>query len=85
MTRKNFLASGVMATAGMALHIKGFGQQLKQDNKKMKICVFSKHLQWLNYTDMAMAAAEMGFDGVDLSVRAKGHVLPERVYNSFQI
>ena len=79
MTRKHFLASGVMATAGMALHIKGLGQQVKQDNKKMKICVFSKHLQWLNYTDMAKAAAEMGFDGVDLSVRAKGHVLPERV------
>ena len=79
MTRKHFLASGVMATAGMALQMKGFGQQVGQGNKKMKICVFSKHLQWLNYNDMAMAAAEMGFDGVDLSVRAKGHVLPERV------
>src|SRR3546814_1304052 len=28
---------------------------------------------------MADAAAEIGFDGVDLTVRPKGHVLPERV------
>lgn len=28
---------------------------------------------------MAEAAAELGFDGVDLTVRPKGHVLPERV------
>lgn len=28
---------------------------------------------------MADAAAEIGFDGVDLTVRPKGHILPERV------
>jgi sugar phosphate isomerase/epimerase len=28
---------------------------------------------------MAYAAAELGFDGVDLTVRPEGHVLPERV------
>ena len=44
-----------------------------------KIHIFSKHLQFLNYRDMADSAAEMGFDGVDLTVRPKGHVLPERV------
>ena len=47
----------------------------------LKIHIFSKHLQFLNYRDMAEAAAEMGFDGVDLAVRPKGHVLPERVEN----
>ena len=43
------------------------------------IHIFSKHLQFLNYTEMADAAANMGFDGVDLTVRPDGHVLPERV------
>lgn len=47
--------------------------------KPLKIHIFSKHLQFLNYQDMAEAAAEIGFDGVDLTVRPKGHVLPERV------
>ncbi len=28
---------------------------------------------------MAATAAKLGFDGVDLTVRSKGHVLPERV------
>lgn len=45
------------------------------------IHIFSKHLQFLNYTDMADAAASMGFDGVDLTVRPDGHVIPERVEN----
>lgn len=45
----------------------------------LKISVFSKHLQFLNYKEMADAAAEIGFAGVDLTVRPKGHVLPERV------
>jgi sugar phosphate isomerase/epimerase len=41
--------------------------------------VFSKHLQWLDYGPMAETAAGIGFDGVDLTVRPKGHVLPENV------
>lgn len=45
------------------------------------IHIFSKHLQFLNYTDLADAAASMGFDGVDLTVRPDGHVLPDRVEN----
>jgi L-ribulose-5-phosphate 3-epimerase len=47
---------------------------------RLKIHIFSKHLQFLNYDDMAEAVAEMGFDGIDLTVRPPdGHVLPERV------
>jgi sugar phosphate isomerase/epimerase len=45
----------------------------------LKIVVFSKHLQWLDGESLAQTAAEMGFDGVDLTVRTGGHVLPERV------
>lgn len=43
------------------------------------VCVFSKHLQFLDYDEMAETAAEIGFDGVDIPVRPKGHVLPENV------
>jgi L-ribulose-5-phosphate 3-epimerase len=43
------------------------------------ILVFSKHLQFLDYAEMAQKAKEIGFDGIDLTVRPKGHVLPERV------
>lgn len=47
--------------------------------KKFPISVFSKHLQFLDYERMADTAAEIGFDGVDLTVRPKGHVLPQNV------
>jgi L-ribulose-5-phosphate 3-epimerase len=46
---------------------------------RLKIHIFSKHLQFLNYQNMAEAVAEMGFDGIDLTVRPDGHVKPERV------
>ncbi|MDZ4709197.1 MAG: sugar phosphate isomerase/epimerase family protein [Saprospiraceae bacterium] len=43
------------------------------------IYIFSKHLQWLDYQAMASTAAQLGFNGVDLTVRPDGHVLPENV------
>ena len=42
------------------------------------LCLFSKHLPDLDWTDLGRAVKDAGFDGVDLTVRAKGHVLPER-------
>src|SRR6202453_5533944 len=45
----------------------------------LKICIFSKHLQWASVNDAAAIARDIGFDGVDLTVRAGGHVLPDRV------
>jgi sugar phosphate isomerase/epimerase len=43
------------------------------------INVFSKNLHWLDYNGMASFAAELGFDGVDITVRPEGHVEPGRV------
>lgn len=47
-------------------------------NDDIRVNLFSKHLQFLDYNEMSEAAAEIGFDGLDLTVRPKGHVLPER-------
>lgn len=52
---------------------------------KKHVCIFSKHLQWLAYSDMARLAAELGFTGIDLTVRPGGHVLPERVRKDLPI
>ena len=46
-----------------------------------KVYIFSKHLQWLDFREMASLAKEIGFDGIDLTVRPKGHVIPEKVKN----
>ena len=92
MDRKSFIKSSLLATAGLSLQMNAFGSPSSgqensgnkevvkiPDEEKMKVCIFSKQLQWLNYQDMAYAVAEMGYDGIDLTVRANGHVLPERV------
>jgi sugar phosphate isomerase/epimerase len=46
--------------------------------RNLKIAIFSKHLQFLQGSDLAQAASEVGFDGIDLTVRAGGHVDPSR-------
>lgn len=43
------------------------------------LCIFSKCLQFLAFPELGKVVAELGFDGVDLTVRSKGHVLPENV------
>jgi sugar phosphate isomerase/epimerase len=43
------------------------------------LCLFSKHLQQLDHAALATTLRELGFSGVDLTVRPGGHVLPENV------
>jgi sugar phosphate isomerase/epimerase len=47
--------------------------------EKLKISIFSKHLAFVEGAELAKAASDLGFDGVDITVRKGGHVLPERV------
>ncbi len=49
------------------------------DSDNLSVNIFSKHLQFLDYKATGEMAAEMGFAGVDLTVRPDGHVLPESV------
>lgn len=46
---------------------------------KNTICTFSKTFQWLDYEEMAGFLSEAGYEGIDLSVRPGGHVLPENI------
>jgi sugar phosphate isomerase/epimerase len=43
------------------------------------LCIFSKHMPQFSWDELGAQAGRLGFDGVDLTVRPKGHVLPERV------
>ncbi|MDB2326114.1 sugar phosphate isomerase/epimerase [Flavobacteriaceae bacterium] len=72
-------ALGVASTPllGLASEIKT--ELFSGNSSNLEVYLFSKHLQFLDYNAMSSAAAAMGFDGLDLTVRRKGHVLPERV------
>ncbi|MFQ5998869.1 MAG: sugar phosphate isomerase/epimerase family protein [Candidatus Bathyarchaeia archaeon] len=77
ISRREFIAG--LVAAGASVPIAGIAKSVgKRQVDNGKICIFSKHLQWLDYQGMAETAAQIGFDGVDLTVRPRGHVLPER-------
>lgn len=46
---------------------------------KTPLCAFSKHFQWTTVKEMADLCKGFGYDGIDLTLRPGGHVLPERV------
>jgi L-ribulose-5-phosphate 3-epimerase len=79
LSRRSFVRSTLITGALLPLYGNVFSMFNSNANTRLKIHIFSKHLQFLNYEGMANAAAEMGFDGIDLTVRPNGHVLPERV------
>lgn len=81
ITRRNF--TKLSTTALGAIPFMGIGNTLlkpaQNRDDDINVSIFSKQLQFLDYNEMAAAAAEIGFDGLDLTVRPKGHVLPEQV------
>jgi L-ribulose-5-phosphate 3-epimerase len=87
ITRKNFIKNTAITLAGLPLGLSALAANHKPAvnaitssiDDKVSISIFSKHLSWLNYRDMADRAAKLGFNGIDLTVRPNGHVLPERV------
>jgi L-ribulose-5-phosphate 3-epimerase len=88
MFRREFLTKSILASAGItatmnslaAVNLASNSYPLKvSPAKPYSVNIFSKHLQWLDYNSMASVAAELGFDGIDLTVRPEGHVLPEHV------
>ncbi len=80
-SRRDFLKRSVLAGSVIPFvqHVAKAAVAKTPAASPLKVHIFSKHLQFLNYRDMAQAAAEIGFDGVDLTVRPGGHVLPEKV------
>lgn len=78
VSRREFIANSLF-TASMLPFIPRHFENRPEGANTLKVFVFSKHLQFLSYKEMAEAAADIGFDGVDLTVRPNGHVLPERV------
>src|SRR5271165_3093220 len=77
LTRRGVLAS--LAAGGAAARIAAAPAETGQTPQKLKICAFSKHFQWTDWRETAELASRMGFDGIDFTVRAGGHILPERV------
>src|SRR5579863_1143567 len=81
MQRRDFLHLGMDTVFGAAALSAAPPQAPSIPARKLKVDAYSRHLQWLRTADeVAEAAVEMGFDGVDLTVRPyPGHVDPQKV------
>ncbi|MGH9433757.1 MAG: sugar phosphate isomerase/epimerase family protein [Terriglobia bacterium] len=79
MKRREFLSTAAGATmAAMAPSHSFAGIAPASGPFRGTLCLFSKHLPEMNWRELARATQGAGFAGVDLTVRAAGHVLPER-------
>jgi sugar phosphate isomerase/epimerase len=74
-TRRAFLG----ATVGAALATTLAGNRVSAENGFPQVCVFTKHLQFLDYKETAKVCKEAGLDGVDIPVRRGGHVEPANI------
>ena len=74
VSRRTFLqsAAGVAAVAG-------WRPVAARQAPAWKVGGFTKTIQDLSFEDTARVAAAVGWDGVEVALRAGGHVLPERV------
>lgn len=84
LSRRQFIGTVATVSAGLSTGVtptfaRTPSAQSTRPDAARPVCIFSKHLQWLPVADMAKTAADLGFDGVDLTVRKGGHVDPIRV------
>ena len=79
MNRRQFTRTALLSSVTAMAAPKAFyaASHALEGRKPLSVHIFSKHLQFLDYREMADAAKKIGFDGVDLTVRPKGHVEPE--------
>lgn len=77
-TRRDFVKKTASAALSVPFMMPSFDGIVMKD-KELNISIFSKHLQFLDVKGAAQIAAELGFNGLDLTVRPKGHVLPAHV------
>jgi len=78
LSRRQFLGRAAMFTAA-ATALPSAISAAAEIVDPWKFCAFEKPLQFLSFDELADLLAELGFNGVEATVRPGGHVLPERV------
>lgn len=57
----------------------GVKEAFSKEETKPDFCFFTKHLQGVEFAQLADIAAELGVNGIEAPIRPGGHVVPERV------
>jgi L-ribulose-5-phosphate 3-epimerase len=79
MNRRNFAKLATLSSLSFSSKKVSGAPKRPTWTRPLSVHIFSKHLQFLDYPKMAAVANDLGFDGVDLSVRPGGHVEPDNV------
>ncbi len=74
INRRHFLAA-----ASAAIASSGIVRGEEEATTGNKICVFTKPFQSLSYDELADRIAELGFDGIEATIRDGGHIEPQQV------
>lgn len=74
-SRRQFLYTA----SSTALASPALAQNIATSPVELPVCVFNKPLQHLSYEEQAKLVAEMGFVGIEGTVRVNGHVTPDKV------
>lgn len=77
-SKRNFLKLAAATTCGSAFDPLASFQPGSLNAFNGALCFFSKHLPSTNWQRLGQTVKKIGFNGVDLTVRPGGHVLPER-------
>ena len=79
-SRREFLQASSAAAIGASSlsSLATYAQPTANGSFRGALCLFSKAVPQLSWSELAQAAKQAGFDGIDLTVRSEGHVLPDR-------
>ncbi|HRE81746.1 MAG TPA: TIM barrel protein [Opitutaceae bacterium] len=83
VSRRDFLIKSTLAASALAATRASALSQTPSiasgNQTRWPLCVFTKPFQELNPREMAALVADVGWDGVEIPVRSKGQVEPEKV------
>lgn len=70
--RQTFLKVASLGTLASTLPL------MANENASQKVCIFTKPFQHLSYEQLAEVMVELGSPGLELPLRPKGHIEPEK-------
>lgn len=77
-SRREFLTLACSSAFAANIEFPSPPTDLKAVEFNGSLCLFSKHLPTMSLEQLSGTVKRIGFDGIDLTVRPGGHVLPER-------
>jgi len=83
LSRREFLqvssSAAIASAVGFSTGATLDAQTTQRKPFRGTLCLFSKPVPQLNWSELGQQAKQAGFGGIDLTVRTDGHVKPERV------